>query len=291
MAAAVCGTCPALIRKKSCYGCGDLEKPCDTEKVWKGEIDCPRHRHHKPSIVRQITVDRLARESKQQPLIRELIAVTSLSQRPHHLKHQSVCLDSWKCFGLDIVSVNTAAEIIQLSGVYPQVSQWIERNDTSTMYDRPTQRINQLARVATDLRESILFVNSDIEIYGKQLTLLDRLKPNTLVAGIRYNYLNRKAPPHRERWGIDAFVLTPAMVESLPHSPLSIGKPVWDYWLPLHFRSLGYAVDLIGEPLFFHRSHTLHWNEREWAIGAEWLGQQYGEPLAGGGQEFRRSLG
>jgi len=226
--------------------------------------------------------------------IGNLLAVTSLSLRGHHLARQKMCLESWKRMGLRIASVNNTEELEHLAELYPQVDEWVERNDPPTYYEIPTQKINTLANVATDFGIDILLINSDIETIGRQGILTQMLgKPLSLVAGIRHDYrYGSHATATRQRWGIDAFVLTPDMARSLPEMNLSIGRPVWDYWLPLHFRELGYSMDFIAAPFFYHSHHKTFWNRVDWNYGANQLRKQYGPdsldyPLA---QKFRRSL-
>jgi hypothetical protein len=215
------------------------------------------------------------------------LAVTSLSLRPHHRRRQRACLASWAKFGLAIASVNQSHELAQLADLYPQVDHWIPDPDPGS----GPPRINRLADVASDRATTILLLNSDIEIHGPQSRLLDSMRPNTLVCGIRHNHTSRSKPAQREPWGIDAFVITPAMAQDLPRLPLQIGRPMWDYWLPLHFRGRKYAIRLIESPLFFHKSHPLHWSQDDWDRGAKIVEEFYGEDLSSTSVEFRQSLG
>jgi adenine/guanine phosphoribosyltransferase-like PRPP-binding protein len=205
-----------------------------------------------------------------------LIAVTALSEQPHHRTRQTQCLDSWVRFGLSIIAVNTADEISRLREVYPQVSRWIESDEETGSYRYPTQKIKRLAKVAEEIDKPILLINSDIEIEGEQLTLIDRLADKSLVVGIRWNYDGELANASREPWGMDAFVITPEMSRTIPNLEMGIGRPTWDYWLAYHFESLGYKMDFIGDPMFFHAAHTILWDDREWFIGADRVGEHYG---------------
>ncbi len=94
----------------------------------------------------------------------------------------------------------------------------------------------------------------------------------------------------REPWGLDVFVLSPEMAESLPELDFAIGRPVWDYWLPMHFRELGYDFNFIGEKLFFHMTHPVHWSQQSWYLGAKWLDQEYGQLLDMASEEFRNEF-
>lgn len=218
------------------------------------------------------------------------IAVTALSEHPQHLHRQGVCLDSWKGFGLSIIAVNTLAEIASLKHQYPQVDRWIESDTLSVGYDTPTQQIRRLLQVSVEIDKPVLLMNSDIEIHGTQSQLIDRIKPNTLLGGIRFDYQESVADATRQPYGIDAFCVTPEMAATLPDLPMGIGKPTWDYWLPYHFRELGYEIDLIGEPLFYHRFHPTLWREEEWSHGASMIADHYGYDMDTARLTFRQML-
>ena len=205
------------------------------------------------------------------------VAVTALSLLPNHRFVQSRVLDSWKRFGLTIHSVNTVSEIEQLTLIYPQVDQWHESDGILSKYARPTQRINSLANIAIKLSHPILLINSDIEIHGPQSMVREPHAAGRVIVGIRHNYRNHWwADSSRFVWGVDAFAITPELARSLPESPLEIGRPMWDYWLPYHCKLYGSAMEWIGEPLFYHREHPINWSSSDWKIGADWIEKQYG---------------
>lgn len=216
-----------------------------------------------------------------------VLAVTALSEQPHHQRRQTICLDSWKSFGLTIVSVNTEQEIDRLKHQYPQVSNWIASYEETGSYRYPTQKIKRLCRVAEDLDHPILLINSDIQIEGDQSSLVDRLGDNKLVVGIRWNHDGDLTNSTREHWGLDAFVITPEMSRSLPDLEFGIGRPAWDYWIPFHFERAGYELAFIGDPLFFHEAHPILWDDREWFFGAEQIGKHYGVDIE---TEFNSNL-
>jgi hypothetical protein len=191
-----------------------------------------------------------------QPSIADLVAVTSLA--PHRLDRQAVCLDSWKQLGLSIVSVNSQAEIENIGSEYSQVDQWIVASDP----DCKTQRINTLLDVATSLQTPILLINADIEIYGDQSRLVDLVSQRKSAVGVRHNYDDHPGDAKVEPWGIDAFLVYPDQVAKLSKVNFSIGKPMWDYWLPWELEKIS-KLEWITAPYFFHKSHELAWNAVE----------------------------
>lgn len=229
--------------------------------------------------VRLFPVEQLAQTHPPRSFDQHAVVVTALSLLPHHRQKQAAVLDSWVRFGFTVHAVNTAEEIRKLRAIYPQVHDWIACEETTTDYPTATQRIVMLARVAILLDRTVLLINSDIEVHGPRQRLIDALaKPKTQVVGIRWNYWQgQHKSAKREQWGLDVFSFTPEMAATLPlDAPLGIGRPMWDYWIPCHFRSLGYAFDFIGEPFFFHPAHPVHWSQRDWDFGAKWVMDRYG---------------
>jgi hypothetical protein len=208
---------------------------------------------------------------KQQPRITDFVAVTSLSILPKHLERQDVCLNSWKKFGLDIVALNSADDARQAAH-YKQVD-WVITDRLSEKYPRPTVLIYDLARLSIKLGKPVLLINSDIEIYGPQSRL--KVQDKTLTVGIRHNYTDGLLTAEREPWGLDAFIFTPEMAETLPDLQFGIGRPMWDYWIPLHFQRKGFHMDFVGEPFFYHKAHPVHWSHEDWCMGAEWVSLHY----------------
>ncbi len=182
-----------------------------------------------------------------------LVAVTSLA--PHRKERQLVCLNSWRRFGLDIMAVNSQAEIDSMRDDYP-IAKWI-----AAEFEK-TPKINSLIDVSAMEDTAILVINSDIEIYGQQSRLTDLVANRQSAIGIRHNYDFRPGYAIIEPWGLDAFLIYPEQIPRLSKVDFAIGKPMWDYWLADELEKLG-KCDWIGEPYFFHRSHPIAWTQEE----------------------------
>lgn len=228
----------------------------------------------------------------QQPSLDDhCIAVTSLSRLDHHRARQTACLDSWRKFGLSIIAVNQPAEMELLQDAYPQVDRWIENDVPNENYERHMQRIKHLANVATVIDQTILLINSDIEIYGGQGMITGPMAEGKQVVGIRWNYPeNDYESAERERWGLDAFSFTPELARSLPELDLTIGRPMWDYWIPLHSRISNQPMEFIGQRLFYHQSHNILWSQDDWHKGAKIVSDHYSYDFGPMAEPFRNSL-
>lgn len=220
------------------------------------------------------------------------VAVTSLSPNPAKQQRQRLCLQSWQDIGLPIISVNTSREIARHKWTLRNLS-FIHCNAVTTEYERQTQRVSTLIDVGCQAGLPFLLINSDIEIHGDPQLLSDAIdEPEKLTIGIRWNHEDGSGrhTAKREQWGLDAFLMTPAMAATVPALPFGIGKPVWDYWVPQHFRSIGLEFHWIKKPFFFHEKHPLAWSQKEWDLGARWMHQQYGVKLTTDSAEYRKGL-
>lgn len=219
-----------------------------------------------------------------QPKIREITAVTSISPLDAHRDTQRECLESWKRFGLRVISGNLSSEIPSLKKQFPDVRFWPV--EPSKLFDRPTPRIRDLMRLGSG--SPILLINSDIAIYGPQRWLLDALETRTAIAGVRHNWTEHPGDAEQELWGLDAFLLFPEQIESFPLLDLGIGQPVWDYWVAFHLQSMNFDVRCLNDRLFFHRKHVLNWSLEMTNPGIAELESHYGK---GDWNKWRRAFG
>ncbi len=217
-------------------------------------------------------------------------AVTSMNPNPARAERQLLCLRSWLQVGLNVVVVNTAEELDGMD--LPAGVTTAPCDDMTTIYDRKTQFVSSLIQAGIDTGHQFMLINSDIEIDGNA-SLIDKAMDHSdsLTIGIRHNYYaGRRVQAVREPSGLDVFLMTPELARTIPDAPFGIGKPAWDYWLPLHFKLANTPFHWIKSPLFYHEKHPLGWSRSEWELGRDFLIEYYGVELGYGSGEFRASL-
>ena len=215
--------------------------------------------------------------------------ITSLSPNPARLARQLYCVQSWLDVGVDVICVNTPEEIASL--YFPPGVVVVASSDLSSGCERKTQRISALINVGIETGKPFFLINSDIEVHGHTEVIQQALDASDkLTIGIRYNYDGEKEA-EREQWGLDLFGMTPELAKTLPSMSFGIGLPVWDYWVPYHFRCLKVAFHWINFPFLFHQSHAVHWSQADWRAGADALRDEYGFCLVANCGSFRRGLG
>ena len=199
----------------------------------------------------------------------DLIIVTSLSSRKNHLISQPICLHNWKKSGLKIYSVNTSKEISYFKNIYPEVDEWIQNDDLSTMFEIPSQRISSLLNVATVTNKNIILINSDIEIHADS-----EIPTESISIGIRNNYNKFHKKSNIEPAGLDIFILSPEAVELIPPSDFAIGRPFWDYYIAYILDNSHLEINLISD-IFYHKNHPINWNTAECKIGTQYMANNH----------------
>lgn len=199
--------------------------------------------------------------------------ITAISKS--RIERQQLCISSWTKYTKDIVACNTKEDIEHLQPLFPDVK-FIECPEELTgkaLYDRPDRvSIYALAKCGPGL-----LLNSDIKIEGvstKDFYSIWSPVSKMLKLGIRSNFDGLGKPKTQEKYGIDAFLLTEDVIESIPNLGFTIGVSVWDYWLVWHFITERYKI----KPIYGHMLHLVHtssWNEQDTAIGMELMIKNY----------------
>lgn len=200
------------------------------------------------------------------------VIVTSLSPLPHHRDVQSRCVRSWQRLGVRVFSGNTPEEIAQLASLYPEVQ--FEPVRSADWCHHP--RVFDLLQIGGDSPR--LVINSDIEILGDGSRITAAARSGSAMVGIRYNWTGDRGDARREWWGLDAFLLHPDQIATLPDIDFAIGQTMWDWWIPYHLQQHEFSIDWVGEPCFYHESHELHWTPESLAVTRGLMSPVYGTP-------------
>ena len=221
------------------------------------------------------------------------IVITSLSPNPLKCARQIHCVQSWNAFGLTAIAVNTSEAFAAMS---PQLLSLVNQDigdDTPSLFGRRTQTISSL--IAAGIRTGLPFIilNSDIEIYSNGSWLNNSLAaPESITIGVRWNYQKGKelSSSRNEVFGLDAFVMTPALASTLPANEFNIGMPAWDWFLPYHFRLNGIHLRWLKSPCLFHEDHQQGWSQSDWEVGAGLMQSRYGVRIDTTAPTFRELL-
>lgn len=198
---------------------------------------------------------------------------------PSRYERQLLCIKSWQSIGLDVVCVQSPGESAQFMDLYPGV-EFVETDLVGDLFKKPhLVRIYALMKQAVRFHEPGLIMNSDIEVRCSKEEFESRWaapKNRTLVMGVRWDEDPVTKVAKIQKWGIDAFLITPGIVDDVFDLGLSMGCPAWDYWIPLHLMKLGYQIVTHKHNDLIHESHPLNWSREDYEIGLRALRKSYG---------------
>lgn len=201
--------------------------------------------------------------------------VTSFS--PSRSQRQNRCLASWLTMGCEVVGVQSCGEAEQMSSLYPGAS-FVETDLVGDLFGRPKLvRVKALLNQAVD--SPILIINSDIEITTKPAVFngfWGTVGDNELKMGVRWDVHPRLRRVRLFKWGIDAFLITPKIAESLEDIGMTMGCPAWDYWIPWCLHQLGYRITTNKEVGLMHELHDKGWSGHEYECGLKLFSDHYG---------------
>jgi len=190
--------------------------------------------------------------------------ITGILFRQSRMDRQIHCLNSWRDHQVTLVQHESEKEFVD--AFFPDYPIFYHGGPKRTL-------IIEYMKVIQELNKTSVLINSDIELAGP--LFWEDVPDKTLQLGIRHNY-SHKSPPSPEKWGFDAFRLTPAMAATVKDIGFQIGIPVWDYWMVHHFDKLGYKLQASKLPIFLHESHPLNWTPEQHKEGYVIMKKQLG---------------
>lgn len=202
--------------------------------------------------------------------------ITSIG--PNRIERQQFCINSWLNIGCSVTSVQSQGEAELFQPLFPDVT-FTETNLVGDRFKKP--KLVRISALLQQARQSpALILNSDIEVRSTQEDFEKRWstpEPNTLKLGIRWD----ENPTTKEltllKWGIDAFLITPRIVDRLVDIGMTMGCPAWDYWIPIHlYEQCNYQIVTHKHPELIHEDHPKNWGREDYRIGVSILRRHTG---------------
>jgi FkbM family methyltransferase len=164
-----------------------------------------------------------------------------------------------------VYSFNDPAEIPRLRASYDV--EFVPLSTSSAdEFGKHYAPVSELLRWVVQRDAPVLLVNSDIglDLAAWELDRIRRIADDGLCWFVRHNREEDGAEAKVERHGIDAFLFHGRNLPALPESFLSIGQPVWDYWLPYAFVASGLPLYSVDFPAMHHVRHPTNWSWETW---------------------------
>lgn len=191
-----------------------------------------------------------------------ITVLTSLSPDPASADLQRASVASWRAAGAEIVALQTEAELRSL-GTWADIA--MVASTGSNAYGGRFIPISRFMRWATANRsgQPVLLLNSDCRIVTNARAITELAARAGLVYLQRHDArADGSETPMVE--GIDGFIFDGAMGDIWPESErLVMGKPAWDYALPLRALQSGRTLWAPAFPTLLHTVHPLRWSDND----------------------------
>ena len=192
---------------------------------------------------------------------RTICVITSVM--PRRIEAQRAALQSWRAAGLSVISVNSREEAAALIEHFPDLKfRVIERPAEDR--GRPFVPIKALIQTAKESSEDICgILNSDIEFHGdiRFFDTVCREVNGSLVFGNRIDFADTGRTNGKAfRNGYDFFFWDRANSSLLEDTPMVLGMPWWDFWLPLHAYAQGLRTKRFVTSAMIHVAHPIAWD-------------------------------
>ncbi|QJX01312.1 hypothetical protein FTUN_8956 [Frigoriglobus tundricola] len=213
-----------------------------------------------------------------------IFALTSLPPGRERVPRTRECIRSWQRAGLHVRAFNNPDEVAGLAEHY-DVEFVAVAGTTESVFGKRLVPVHAMLDWAAERDAPVLLLNADIELRMSEWEVKRErwLADGGLCYFVRYN-LDGTGTAEREPFGLDAFLFHGRDAAGFPRALLSLGRPFWDYWLPVTFAARGRAVHAIEYPAAFHRTHPLAWSPDDWhRCGTEFV-RCAGEGAAGATQ-------
>jgi hypothetical protein len=183
---------------------------------------------------------------------------------PRRIEAQRAALQSWRAAGLSVVSVNSISEAVELRGHFPDVTFNLIDRPIEDIRGRPFVPIRAMIQAAKESSAEICgIINSDIEFRGDEsfFDVVRREAPGALVFGNRIDVTDATARSGKAfRNGYDFFFWSRENSDLLEETPMVLGLPWWDFWLPMHAHSQGLKIKRLVTSAMIHLVHPIGWD-------------------------------
>lgn len=188
-------------------------------------------------------------------------------------EYQDRCVESWLQAGFKVLSVNFAEEIPKLAARYPNIEFIpVERRAEEDILGRGVPAIDDLLRALTAQHEEIVgIINADLLLESKGwIAALDSAVQNGIAVGRRLEIESLDDEvPKTYLYGFDLFFFQRTAAPAPSNRPFAIGRPWWDYLIPLNFKLRGMEIKLLTSPAAFHLTHQFVFSWPTWRFMAK----------------------
>lgn len=198
------------------------------------------------------------------------VVVIGTSIAPNKLEKQLAAIKSWCQLGFQVISVNSAEEVLKLHDIFPMVKFEIATVTGKKLFGRPLIYLDDVLCALFKSGSKVCgIINSDIVLYDcQQLTdFLKKYTLNTLIYGKRVDVVEIGAAQGTTYcYGRDYFFFDSALIPKIPKSEFCLGAPWWDIWMPLAAKHVGFNLIQPLERFALHEKHSQAWDFQSYIV-------------------------
>jgi SAM-dependent methyltransferase len=193
-----------------------------------------------------------------------IFALTSLSPKPEQANIQKECVKSWVAAGCEVFAFQSSEEIKRFPQAEWQDVTFVEVE--ASKHYHPFIPISRMTNWISQYHGYALIINSDCNI-TMSAEALRNIVNNTnedLTYFVRHD-IDAGGNATRQPHGIDGFLFATKNAMAMPQSEiLCMGKPWWDYVLPLAMLKYGKAIKSPQYMTLKHIIHSIRWSGNEY---------------------------
>lgn len=199
---------------------------------------------------------------------KDIVLVTSIA--PKNIENQRAAMESWMANGFRVISCNVKEELEEIQGLFPGVEFVEVARDARAITGKPCPYIYDMLQVLKEQAVCVCgIVNSDIHLQKCSDELYQFIKENAKEDVV---FLRRQEVETMEAaavldsqlffGGVDTFFFSKTAIDKIEDDGLILGQAMWDYWLPIMMHENGMKLKELMNPITFHVTHAVQWNDR-----------------------------